>query len=605
EWQFVQAPFTFDSIALGVHNQWWGIRFDGKPVFKHNADWSLVSDNTFLDIAVGAHHAVWALDANGSCWVRDGVDAKNLQGTAWLAVPCPEKIAHIAVGADHNVWVVAHDGDVYVRRGIQPTIMQGTDWKKVTGQALTNIAVGSDGQVWGVSQDYRIFKRVGITPTNLIGVGWRKVQGKMQKVAAATYPGVQPGGRAYTHFGLHDYEEAIFNDAWRFQEPGKGWVQFKARSKADLFLRFSPNPYQEKKSTIHVTLGAKKNTCTLATKLGCIEHITHLCDHGGLPQQEFEWEDYWASVENGVLRVGKSGQLGQNELVRFEDSALNNVCYVAFGGGKKYVHEFDAIQTDERPLEAKAVNVPAGFSVVSGKASRIAVGSRDNALLVCSVGFDGQIYRYYPYAGQQVWQKFSNKMVNGEEITRFKDVSVSSDGHLYALNSSGHTLCYHWERSVWKLVDQHHKLDRIVAGSATSVWGLRKKTQTVYQLISNGWRKADIDGVMALDAGLDGTVVAVNTAQEALTFNAQTGLWEKMLAVQGIGRIAVAHKDFMIGTRAVGNEYLCWQGNNKQWWRLTAGDKTGAYGFKQMAMNAAGTVFALDGQGAIYKKDGA
>ncbi|QQR48990.1 hypothetical protein IPF37_05540 [bacterium] len=603
-WKQVPTPFTFDSIALGSNKQMWGIRFDGKPVFNDGADWSLISEDIFVDIAVGSRYAVWALDSHGVCFVRQDVTDKNLQGTAWLPVSCPEQVAHVAVGTDQNVWAVSHDGNVYIRRGIRPALIQGTDWEKVGNKALMTVAVGHDGQVWGIADDYRIFQRVGITSTNSIGVGWRKIPGKMQKLAATMYPGIQPGGRTYTHFGPDRDDEAIFNEAWRLKEPGKGWVQFKARSKADLFLRFSSVPYHKKDETIHVSLGSKKNKRALITKLGGVEQSLKVCDHdGGLLGPETAWNDYWVSVENGVLRLGKSAQRGDNELISFEDAALRNVCYVAFGGGKKHVHEFSQIQTDERPLVTKNINLASGFSIIPGNAARLAIGRCGTKNLIFSLGSDGCLYQYSPSILQHAWEKLSQKMVSGEEIVRFKDIAVSSDNQLWALNDHGNALHYHSERAAWECFDSQIKLDRLVVGNKNSIWGLNKKTQAVYRYTQNGWRQEALDGIMALDAGFDGAVVALNTAQEAFSFNWENELWEKLAHIQGFGRIAVAHQNLMIGSRAVGNDYFCWVRKNNHWLRLTADNKTGACGFKQVAINDVGAMVALDDYGTIYKKD--
>jgi len=642
------------DIAVGPDGQVWGVTPDNNLVFREGVfdndpdgqRWIAVDGSNIKQIVVGANNNVWMINRDDKIFVRTGLTSKNNRGTGWVQVS--GKLATVSIGAQGFVWGIDDTGRAVFRQGVTPQVPQGTAWKIIDGPVYTreemrneagssgsgnireellgkvksflSLSVGPDFQVWGITFDFKVYKRIGVTPTNVLGSSWGDVSGDLINIALSSYPGEVAGGNVYTHNGPKIADDTVvFHEAWKFKQPGTGWVKFRARSQAELYVQFSSELASVAGRTYHVTIGGENNTVSVMNKLDgkqdALSDINkggniHSVVTGGVPQDGVLWDDYWVSVDHGIVRWGKAKDVYDGEHMRLiDEDALENVLYVGLGGSKNFVHEFKNIYTSGMPDPKVMVNLPEGFTQVGGKAYRISVGSTpDGKLLVMAIGVDFGLYRYDAISmDANPWIKIDVKDKAGEEVLGFKDISVASDGTACVLSSDGIVYQYDWDHDNWFEINRgqehvHVTLDRIAVGNSYCMWGLDKATRSIYQLLPDGWKERGTDAGMALSVGFDGTVVVINQALETYMFDYKDGSWDDFANTVRLGRIAVGNRKYMWGTHAVGVDFQIWYMNNGVWTRAQADDKTGACGFKQTSVNAAGTVLAIDFSGNIYKR---
>jgi hypothetical protein len=105
---------------------------------------------------------------------------------------------------------------------------------------------------------------------------------------------------------------------------------------------------------------------------------------------------------------------------------------------------------------------------------------------------------------------------------------------------------------------------------------------------------------MSIDAGTDGTVVAINTAFDAYSYDYHVQDWRDLDNRVALGRIAVGSKENMWGTHATPDGFHVWRYDHNKWRRAKSADGLGAYGLKQLSVNDRGDVLALDVEGNMY-----
>lgn len=145
------------------------------------------SSNTYV--------CAWAIAKNGDALCRIGVTSSSPAGTAWIHVPCNQKLNSISVGGQHGqirVWATAVDGTACLRNGISRNKLEGISWfyvepprSKSKGSfcPLEQISVGKLS-VFAIDKNKQLWIREKIVPTFPEGTEWVKVSDDVYKVSA-------------------------------------------------------------------------------------------------------------------------------------------------------------------------------------------------------------------------------------------------------------------------------------------------------------------------------------------------------------------------------------------------------------------------------------
>jgi hypothetical protein len=248
------------------------------------------------------------------------------------------------------------------------------------------------------------------------------------------------------------------------------------------------------------------------------------------------------------------------------------------------------------------VDLPTGFYLEEGAADQIAVGSKNGEIFAVALGHDGQLYFYDTYSMNQLpWIKQTAVDGSNNPITTFKSVSCSSDGVLCAVSDLGNAYVYYWATQQWQAIpggadNEDVTFDMISVGNVNNIWAVNLASNSVYQLMTNGWQKR-ADGVCSyVTAGFDGTVVAINTVNDVFKFNTTNQGWDRLLGTK-LTQVAVGNSNFIYG---IDNQNQLWQFTNNVWSQVKGADGNNATGLSEISMNAAGTVFAIDIADNIY-----
>jgi len=311
-------------------------------------------------------------------------------------------------------------------------------------------------------------------------------------------------------------------------------------------------------------------------------------------------------------------------------------------------------------------NLPMGFDEEAGDTDCIGVGSRtvilsdtkkrQGILEVWCKDRNPEIGKLYYYdAGSMapnpwvaVEAKVQSTDVNGNVtvsiIKPIKWLSVASDDTIVILDGNGKAYSSHangtpnitFTPMPLGVGNDALTFDYISVGNRSSVWAVNLPTKTIYQWVNatTGWVARQKDIGLFVAAGVDGTVVGLNTSGQAFKY---TGIvngverWEKLGAEEGIDRVAVGDakhiwivKDGLLmrwgrehkGPRpdkqdvtvdaakdAAAPKPEDFGQGKKDWVVINDKDGKPATGFEEVAVNAVGSVFAVTIDGDIFNND--
>jgi|GEM_PF-6047749 len=272
------------------------------------------------------------------------------------------------------------------------------------------------------------------------------------------------------------------------------------------------------------------------------------------------------------------------------------VQYVGFGG---LVNDYKLTNIKISGAGAE-VKVPAGFEEEQGEMNKITCGSKDGALVALGLGFDEQLYKYnVDTMNPDPWEKMETKDDKGNVIAGLIDVSCGSDGTLCVLNNKGAVYKYDWAKKVFIELakgagNENLIVDYISVGHVNNIWAVDVDKSDIYQYTAKGWEiKAKGVGIY-VSAGIDNTVVAINTAYDLYKW--ENNKWVEFPGTK-LTKVSVASKDNIWGTYLNEGVLEVWQCKAGKWEKVKGADGKEAVGFDDIAVNAAGTVFAtnLDG----------
>ena len=131
---------------------------------------------------------VWAVDSNGQVWLRIGSlagDDSHVLSQAWLPLDNPKHLEFVNVEVncqDSMVWAVDAKGGVYARDGVKENFLVGQQWREVEGVTLKSVCLSSY-LVYGLCTSGEIVCRFGVSEDNCIGDYWKKIPGCFPQIS--------------------------------------------------------------------------------------------------------------------------------------------------------------------------------------------------------------------------------------------------------------------------------------------------------------------------------------------------------------------------------------------------------------------------------------
>ncbi len=165
--------YSWDYIELGSHMQFLKI--------KH--------------LAIG-NNVAWAVDNHGKLHFRFGIHPRE-PGTgmapAWIEVPdqqeCMQQRSPIVFESivvspdDWLVWALDQNGTPYVRKGVTTSFPVGKHWEVVKGEKIKTVTAGSS-KIFAITVNGELLRRKPITEGLPAGIYWRKLPGKFDLLSA-------------------------------------------------------------------------------------------------------------------------------------------------------------------------------------------------------------------------------------------------------------------------------------------------------------------------------------------------------------------------------------------------------------------------------------
>jgi len=563
---------------------------------------------------------------------------------AWGNIP--GQLKQLDVGKDGMVWGTNFQNDVNVM--INPSV--SSEWKPISGVKIKHVSCGPTGEVWACGVDNLIYWRAGRTAANPFGESWERIHGALQQIDVGSIEYVEKPAEAGIAADLLQtgLKFALWSNTYKKYlriEAGTLSATGKDVSDADcLFKIIKVGP-----SIIRISSDAASGNYLQSADASPAAFSSQSLDDTGQWIVEFQ-DQKNPDFNNVYIRNKATGGFLHN-------LDLNSKAATMLTDGTQASSTLPgtSFSIDFIP------ELPEGFLAENGVYSRVTVGSHDGTLSLLVLTKDKKTLKTYNKfsLAENPWEEFSNRIGAGGTISTFKDISVASDGTLWAINENGKVYQYDWTQKSFKSVDAPRSsganidFDIIAAGSNDSIWTVDLKERNLYYFKEGKkggkgtWEliNSSKGSVIYVAAGLDDAVVAVNDKGET-KYNIQDekniDKWLSMKGgTSGFVKVAIGNRDNILGIKDDGS---LWQFidvtpkpveapktddatkaadttktaekvvpkvetlTTEQWlarceWKpVVSTTSKSVLGIKDVAVNAAGTTFVLDGNGNIIRK---
>lgn len=493
-----------------------------------------------------------------------------------------------------------------------------------------------------------------------------------------------PGGHEFTYRrAMRDDAHVAFSDKWKFKNPKKGVVKFKAKAPLDVYVSFSPAPNWAGNQTYTAIIGAWSNTRSVIC-YGWINELAkrelasgaldsdmltggwgadamrlhiHKIKADGLDWEKdgsykgTAWDHYWVSYEVDAGKVtiawGKGEVAYKNERSRavHPNATLSGFEYFGLGGYFLDV-EYKDIQVDDEG----DISQVAGLDKIEGIAHRVALGAHEGKYLAMMIGqADRKLY------------KMDSKTMGGWDLVevkdgdaapaKFEDVSVANDGTVGVLADDGTLFLSHHGGTKWhnlgapkgedgKAID----MDRVAVASRDLVAILDKETSDIFVYVRDGeahkdhkggkkpkggkkakgdkgakdsknadhhkdgeeyharghWERRAHGHAMSIAAGHPNILLAINKKLDVYRLVGND--WVEFPNPNNVGRFAIIDEDDMYGTVEKDHQYHLYKCTAGTWAPVLDVAKNPVVGIKEVVVNAAGALLAMNIKGELLKQ---
>ncbi len=618
-WKQVDGKLKYLSVGDDIV---WGVNADGimwyrEGITRENrlgTGWKKV-EGWATKISVFGNN-VWHIGGNNTpYYVKDGIPT-NPAGTGWNKIE-NTFLTHVSLGL-YTAWGIGNDGKTpYVCAGMDQYHLGGTKWVKVDGS----------------------FKQ--------IDIGYVIEPAAVYDVKTSSGADIKPGGGSIVINGRKG-NGLIGNMTfgWELPKAGEGLITFKGKAKQDIVTVLAPTAKYEDVKSLTLSIGAYSNTKTYLRTVAMSDKDQKAFVDDFVIQPDFN--DYWIMVKDNTFSYGKGLLPGFNPIVTWSDSMIGTLKYVAFGCWEDFKVEL----SDIKILPVPEYIEPIGFTEEEGEAVSVTVGSRTVTeevvtkvststpaktttkaatktaakttaktaaktpakatttvttqkttksvaeLEAWAIGKDGGLFRYNRYSmASMPWERITAKNTAGLDL-KVKLASASSDGLLYVV-TAGSTdkesvvYSYDWDKKNFvQLAGTTPALTRISVGNAKELWAVTIDKDVIrYDATTKAWVVIDKGVGQDIAAGVDGTVVSINTKGEVFKYLGDNK-WEQFPGVE-FARVAVGSKNFMWAIDKLGGLWAYDVKANK-WDRAQGKENKPVMGIVDVGVNAAGSTFLID-----------
>lgn len=256
---------------------------------------------------------------------------------------------------------------------------------------------------------------------------------------------------------------------------------------------------------------------------------------------------------------------------------------------------------DPAKVEVK-VNIPSYYIKEDGKFSDVACGStRDGKLVAYALDENGKLFSLDYKSTGKPWDEFTTKALSGVEL-KFIAISHSSDGNFVALDEKGRPYRFNEQEKAWigmpfvmaKDSKEEPSFEDIAIANDHVVYAV--DDNKLYFLSAAGWELLD-DNTASVSASVDGTLTVLNPEGFAFLYQGTEAGWKKLSSDKFVS-IAAVRKDLVMALDA---QYGLWQMEGEVLKPALGENGEQVRGFAKMAINAIGTIMALDGDGVAYR----
>ncbi|MCG9893260.1 MAG: zinc dependent phospholipase C family protein [Thermosynechococcaceae cyanobacterium MS004] len=187
------------------------------------------------------------------------------------------------------------------------------------------------------------------------------------------------------------------------------------------------------------------------------------------------------------------------------------------------------------------------------------------------------------------------------------DISASSDGLVWGIDSSGYIYQYDNLSKSWQQQKNDLRLTQISIGNSTNIWGISDAGMTLqYDQTSQNWQPMS-EKLTLVAAAADGSVFGLNSEGEIFQYEAASNSWQIQPTTLKLGRIAVGSGANIWGLDSTGAIYqyepvtLTWQLIPGELVCISAAEDGTVFG-----LNQAGDIFLYVGEPQMtwYQCDG-
>ncbi|KKQ49270.1 MAG: Histone H1 [candidate division TM6 bacterium GW2011_GWF2_38_10] len=256
---------------------------------------------------------------------------------------------------------------------------------------------------------------------------------------------------------------------------------------------------------------------------------------------------------------------------------------------------------DPAKVEVK-VNIPSYYIKEDGKFSDIACGStRDGKLVVYALDENGKLFSLDYKSTGKPWDDFTTKALSGVDL-KFIAISHSSDGNFVALDEEGRPYRFNQQENAWigmpfvmaKDGGEEPSFEDIAIANDHVVYAV--DDNQLYFLSAKGWELLD-DNTASVAASVDGTLTVLNPEGYAFLYQGTDEGWKKLSSDKFVS-IAAVRRDLVMALDA---QYGLWQMEGEVLKPALGENGEQVRGFAKMAINAIGTIAALDADGVAYR----
>ncbi len=292
---------------------------------------------------------------------------------------------------------------------------------------------------------------------------------------------------------------------------------------------------------------------------------------------------------------------------------------------------FISVMSGKAESEKTEAILPHGFYQEGGSgATDVAVGSKNGRMLAAYLAAGIVYFFNQETMSDNPWIAHKAFGSDGKSIGQCKKICMADDGTVCALSADATTVYrYRWPRAEEpvtllqndaakeKSVKSTNKtgywvplacectdvrFKHISVGSYAHIWAIAENGD-VYRLQDSMLKRFQLKPGLtcsSLSAGLDGTVVFITQQAKSYVFKDET--WFRFSAAPALSKVAVATKRLMWGVhsnQSDGSSEL-WKFEGGRWHQVTSRGAGSMQKFTDIALNAAGSLFAVGDQGNIY-----